>query len=277
MISALTGDGVADLSAGLPQHVPAGPWLYPEDQISDAPLRQLAAEITREKLYLRLHQELPYQSTVETEAWKERRTARCASSRRSMSSARASARSCSARAGRPSRRSAPRRGKEIAEIARGTGAPVPVREGARGLGRRPGALPGDGAGVSEGVNVESMQWTDEGIVLGVRRHGEAQRHRRADDARAWPPSRPGARRRRARGCGRSCSPATACSAIWRARLDEHLGTLRGGGLDLHGGEPVRDRARGLWGDPSGERLRGCCPSAIRTRDLRRRSKRSSAA
>jgi GTP-binding protein Era len=51
--------------------VPPGPWLYPEDQISDAPLRQLAAEITREKLYLRLHQELPYQSTVETEVWKE--------------------------------------------------------------------------------------------------------------------------------------------------------------------------------------------------------------
>jgi GTPase len=51
--------------------VPDGPWLYPEDQISDAPLRQLAAEITREKLYLRLHQELPYQSTVETEVWKE--------------------------------------------------------------------------------------------------------------------------------------------------------------------------------------------------------------
>ena len=51
--------------------MPPGPWLYPEDQISDAPLRQLAAEITREKLYLRLHQELPYQSTVETEVWKE--------------------------------------------------------------------------------------------------------------------------------------------------------------------------------------------------------------
>ena len=71
MISALTGDGVADLKHWLAAHVPAGPWLYPEDQISDAPLRQLAAEITREKLYLRLHQELPYQSTVETEAWKE--------------------------------------------------------------------------------------------------------------------------------------------------------------------------------------------------------------
>ena len=71
MVSALSGDGVADLKHWLAEHVPAGPWLYPEDQISVAPLRQLAAEITREKLYLRLHQELPYQSTVETEVWKE--------------------------------------------------------------------------------------------------------------------------------------------------------------------------------------------------------------
>jgi GTPase len=57
----------------LAAHVPAGPWHYPEDQITDAPLRQLAAEITREKLYQRLHQELPYQSTVETDQWKELR------------------------------------------------------------------------------------------------------------------------------------------------------------------------------------------------------------
>jgi GTP-binding protein Era len=71
MISALTGSGVADLKSWFAAHVPAGPWLYPEDQISDAPLRQLAAEITREKLFLRLHQELPYQSTVETEQWKD--------------------------------------------------------------------------------------------------------------------------------------------------------------------------------------------------------------
>ena len=71
MISARSGDGVTDLKSFLAAHVPPGPWLYPEDQISDAPLRHLAAEITREKLYLRLHQELPYQSTVETEAWTE--------------------------------------------------------------------------------------------------------------------------------------------------------------------------------------------------------------
>ena len=71
MISALSGDGMPDLKRWLAAHAPAGPWLYPPDQISDAPLRQLAAEITREKLYLRLHQELPYQSTIETEVWKE--------------------------------------------------------------------------------------------------------------------------------------------------------------------------------------------------------------
>lgn len=71
MVSALSGDGLAALKDWLAAHVPPGPWLYPEDQISDAPLRQLAAEITREKLYLRLHQELPYQSTVETEVWNE--------------------------------------------------------------------------------------------------------------------------------------------------------------------------------------------------------------
>jgi GTP-binding protein Era len=73
MISALTGDGVNDAKRWLAEKMPAGPWLYPPDQMSDAPLRQLAAEITREKLFHRLHQELPYQSTVETESWKELR------------------------------------------------------------------------------------------------------------------------------------------------------------------------------------------------------------
>lgn len=71
MVSALNGHGVADLKTWLAGQVQAGPWHYPPDQISDAPMRQLAAEITREKLFERLHQELPYQSTVETESWKE--------------------------------------------------------------------------------------------------------------------------------------------------------------------------------------------------------------
>ena len=73
MISALTGDGVDDLRRGLAELLPAGPFLYPEDQMSDAPMRQLAAEITREKIFHQLHQELPYQSTVETDSWTERK------------------------------------------------------------------------------------------------------------------------------------------------------------------------------------------------------------
>jgi len=72
MVSALSGDGVDDLRQSLGDMVPAGPFLYPEDQMSDAPMRQLAAEITREKIYQKLHQELPYQSTVETDSWTER-------------------------------------------------------------------------------------------------------------------------------------------------------------------------------------------------------------
>ena len=73
MISALTGDGVADLRGFLATNLPTGPWLYPEDQLSDIPQRLLAAEITREKAFLMLHQELPYALTVETEAWQERK------------------------------------------------------------------------------------------------------------------------------------------------------------------------------------------------------------
>ncbi len=71
MISAQTGDGVDRLRSYLAQNVDEGPWLYPEDQISDMPMRLLAAELTREKLFLQLHQELPYATTVETEAWEE--------------------------------------------------------------------------------------------------------------------------------------------------------------------------------------------------------------
>jgi GTP-binding protein Era len=69
MVSAMTGSGVPVLRQKLAARLPSGPWLYPEDEISDAPLRSLAAEITREKLFLRLHDELPYRSTVETDAW----------------------------------------------------------------------------------------------------------------------------------------------------------------------------------------------------------------
>ncbi|QBK30234.1 GTPase Era [Roseitalea porphyridii] len=73
MVSALKGSGCGDLLDALAGAVPESPWLYPEDQLSDLPMRMLAAEITREKLYERLHQELPYAATVETEKWEERK------------------------------------------------------------------------------------------------------------------------------------------------------------------------------------------------------------
>lgn len=73
MISALKETGVQDLLLGLEPYVPPGPWLYPEDQVSDAPLRALAAEITREKIFERLHDELPYQITVETDQWTQQK------------------------------------------------------------------------------------------------------------------------------------------------------------------------------------------------------------
>ena len=71
MISALTGDGVADLESHLIAHMPQGHWLFPEDQLSDIPQRLLASEVTREQIYLQLHDELPYEATVETETWEE--------------------------------------------------------------------------------------------------------------------------------------------------------------------------------------------------------------
>jgi len=72
MISGLTGDGVDDLKQYLASAMPPGPWLFPEDQLSDAPERWLAAEVTREQVFLQLHDELPYSASVETEAWEER-------------------------------------------------------------------------------------------------------------------------------------------------------------------------------------------------------------
>jgi GTPase len=73
MISSLTGDGVGDLADHLARAVPEGPWLFPEDQISDIPLRLLASELVREQVFLQLHEELPYAITVETEEWEERK------------------------------------------------------------------------------------------------------------------------------------------------------------------------------------------------------------
>ena len=149
MVSALTGDGIADLKHWLSGHVPVGPWHYPEDQLTDAPLRQLAAEITREKLYLRLHQELPYQSTVETNSWKELKDGSVRIEQTIYRGAHEPAQD------RPRQGRADHQGDRCRSAARdrrhrrAAGAPVLVRQGARGLGRRPGALPRDRARVSQ--------------------------------------------------------------------------------------------------------------------------------
>ncbi|MBI3512796.1 MAG: GTPase Era [Proteobacteria bacterium] len=71
MVSALTGDGVGDLRSALAARLPEGPWMFPEDQLADMPLRLLAAELTREQLFIQLHEELPYSLTVEPEKWEE--------------------------------------------------------------------------------------------------------------------------------------------------------------------------------------------------------------
>ncbi len=72
MVSALKADGINDLLTALATAVPAGPFLYPEDQAADLPLRLLAAEVTREQVFLQLHQELPYEAAVETDKWEDR-------------------------------------------------------------------------------------------------------------------------------------------------------------------------------------------------------------
>jgi GTP-binding protein Era len=98
MISATTGDGVADLKRALAARVPEGPWHFPEDQVSDASDRMLAAEVTREQLYLQLHAELPYASAIETEKYEERKDGSVAIHQQILVAATARRRSCSARA-----------------------------------------------------------------------------------------------------------------------------------------------------------------------------------
>ena len=151
MISAATGDGLDRLTERLVELVPPGPWLYPEDQIAEAPIRSLAAEITREKLFDRLHDELPYQATVETDKLEgpaQRRSARRADGVRHP---REPPQDRDRRGGphdqgdRLGRSQGHRRGAWRERPS------LPAREGARELARRPGALPGDGTRVPEGM------------------------------------------------------------------------------------------------------------------------------
>ncbi len=141
MVSALTRDGLDQLRARLAQAMPLSPWLYPEDQLSDAPLRMLAAEITREKLFERLHDELPYKSTVETTSWTNQKDG-SARVEQTIYVARDGAEENRNRRRRPhdqgDRTSGPRRDRGS---RRPEGPPLPLREGPRELGRRPRALP----------------------------------------------------------------------------------------------------------------------------------------
>ncbi len=118
MISALKGDGIERLREALAQRMPPSPWLYPEDQVSDAPLRMLAAEITRRRSTTGSTRSCPTAPPSRPTSGRSGPTARCASSRLSSSSARASARSCSARTARPSRRSGRPRASRFARWPR---------------------------------------------------------------------------------------------------------------------------------------------------------------
>ena len=148
---ALSGDGVADLRAGSPRMCRPGLGCIPEDQISVAPLRQLAAEITREKLYLRLHQELPYQSTVETEVWKELRDGAVRIEQTIYVERESQRKIVLGKGGQAIKAIGAAARADIAKDDRAAGASVPARQSARRLGRRSGTLPRDGAGIPEGM------------------------------------------------------------------------------------------------------------------------------
>ena len=151
MVSALSGDGVDDLRRTLAEMVPPGPFHYPEDQMSDAPMRHLAAEITREKIYRQLHQELPYQSTVETDSWTERKD-KSVRIEQTIFVERESQRKIVLGKGGATIKAI---GAEFAKRNRGdpgrARASVSVRQGARKLGRRSRPLPRNGTGISEGI------------------------------------------------------------------------------------------------------------------------------
>ena len=239
MISALSGSGVADLKSWFAAHVPPGPWLYPEDQISDAPLRQLAAEITREKLYLRLHQELPYQSTVETEVWKELRDGSVRIEQTIYVERESQRKIVLGKGGQAIKAIGAAARDDIAAADRAAGASVPVRQGAGRLGRRSGALSRNGPGIPEGVIriargrarylpcngptkpscsassatarrsvILELMTLEHGRHLGLVRGGASTRLRGV------------------------LQPGNSLRATWRARLDEHLGNYTVEGLNL---------------------------------------------
>ena len=141
MVSALSGDGVDDLRRTLAEMVPPGPFHYPEDQMSDAPMRHLAAEITREKIFRQLHQELPYQSTVETDSWTERKDKSIRIEQTIFVERESQRKIVLGKGGATIKSIGADSRKETRRDRRRARASVPVREGARELGRRSRPLP----------------------------------------------------------------------------------------------------------------------------------------
>ena len=235
MISGRTGDGVDDLRRHLAAAVPQGPWLFPEDQLSDIPERLIAAEITREQVFLQLHDELPYGSTVETERWEDRKDG-SARIEQVIFVQRPGHRAIVLGEGGQRIKAIGARAR--AELERMLDRRVHLflfvkvrenwledRERYTALGPRLRRL---------------MQWQDTGFVLAARRHGESavivelltrEHGRHAGLVRGGQSPKMRA----------MLQPGNEVVAIWRGRLDEHLGTI--------GCELVRAYAARFLDDP----------------------------
>ena len=138
--------------------MPPGPWLYPEDQVSDAPLRAFAAEITREKMFERLHEELPYQTTVETDDWKTLPDGSARVEQTIFVTRPGHKKIVIGEDGQTIKSIGKAARKDIGEAAETHGAPVPAREGAGELARRSGTVPRDGPGISARAQMIACPW-----------------------------------------------------------------------------------------------------------------------
>ena len=145
MISATTGDGVAELKAALAARVPEGPWHFPEDQVSDATDRMLAAEVTREQLYLQLHAELPYASAIETEKYEERKDGSVVIHQQILVARDSQKAIVLGKGGTRIKAIGEAARKELSDAARPQGPPLPPRQGQPEMGGGPRPLSRDRA------------------------------------------------------------------------------------------------------------------------------------
>ena len=149
MVSALDGKGIADLRTYLAGIVPAGPWHYSEDDVTDVPMRTQAAELTRECIYRFLHQELPYTTTVETTDWKAFKDGSARVEQTIYVERDSQKKIVLGKGGATIKRISTEARRSIEEMAGHRVHSVPVRESARELGKRPGAIPGNGIAFPE--------------------------------------------------------------------------------------------------------------------------------